>query len=55
MAAESNKDFNKQRFISATMVSGLRRGFILQLCIFRLHCNFEEIRYFLVKFQPRFS
>ena len=29
-------------FISATMVSGLRRVFILQLCTFRLCCNFEE-------------
>ena len=42
MAAERKEDFNKQWFISATMVSGLRRSFILQLCIFRLCCHFEE-------------
>ena len=42
MAAERKEDFNQERFISATMVSGLRRSFILQVCIFRLHCNFEE-------------
>ena len=42
MAAERKEDLNKQRFICATMVSGLRRGFILQLCIFCLRYNFEE-------------
>ena len=42
MAAERKEDFNKQRFISATIVSGLPRSFILQLCIFCLRCNFEE-------------
>ena len=42
MAAERQEDFNKQWFISATMVSGLQRSFILQLCIFCLHCNIEE-------------
>jgi hypothetical protein len=50
MAAGRKEDFkqakkktlNKQRFVSAMMVSDLRRSFILQLCIFHLCCNFEE-------------
>ena len=42
MAAERKEDFKKQQFISTKMVSGLRRSFILHLCIFRLRCNFEE-------------
>ena len=42
MAAERKEDFNKQQFISATMVSGLQRSFILQPCISSLRCNFQE-------------
>jgi hypothetical protein len=41
-AGRKENDLNKQLFISTTMAPGLRRGFILQLCIFRLRCNIEE-------------
>ena len=41
-------------YFFVTKVSGLRRGFILQLCFLRLCCNLKKIRRILAEFQPQF-
>ena len=51
---EEKNTLNKKRFIYATMVSGLQRGFILHLHSFRLLCNFEKNSLHFVSFSYGF-